>query len=370
MTDAAVPARSPAPVRLLRTLAIAAAAMLAVVLIGAAAGALFGLGGQPAPAPRNPFGVGLREGGAAGNGLVAWIFEVQSAFSRAMTGALRALKTEGGAAWSLVALAFAYGVFHAAGPGHGKAVVASYVLASERALMRGLRISFAAAMLQATVAVALVSVLALIFAATARTMTQVAGWIETASFAAVAAVGAVLLWRKARSLGDLLAARKDAAGHDHAHAHHHHAHHDHGHHHHDHDHGHDHGHAHHHAADCGCGHSHAPVVAENAPLHEAAGAVVAAGLRPCSGAIVVLVFALSQGLYAWGVVAAFAMGLGVAITTGALASLAVLAKASARRLAGGDENPRAVLAVRGLETAAAAAVLALGASLLIGAAAA
>ncbi len=367
MTDAAVPARKPAPARLMRTLAIAAAALLAVVLIGAAAGALFGFGAAPVPAPRNPFGVGLREGGTAGNGLVAWIFDVQSAFSRAMTGALRALKTEGGAAWSLVALAFAYGVFHAAGPGHGKAVVASYVLASERALMRGLRISFAAAMLQATVAVALVSVLALIFAATARTMTQVAGWIETASFAAVAAVGAVLLWRKAGSLGDLVAARKDAAAlahaHDHGHAHHHHAH-DHAHHHHHHH--HDHG----HAADCGCGHSHAPVVAENAPLREAAGAVLAAGLRPCSGAIVVLVFALSQGLYVWGVVAAFAMGLGVAITTGALASLAVLAKAGARRLAGGEESPRAILAVRSLETAAAAAVLALGASLLLGSAAA
>lgn len=111
-------------------------------------------------------------------------------------------------------------------------------------------------------------------------------------------------------------------------------------------------------------------MAENAPLREAAGAVLAAGLRPCSGAIVVLVFALSQGLYVWGVVAAFAMGLGVAITTGALASLAVLAKAGARRLAGGEESPRAILAVRSLETAAAAAVLALGASLLLGSAAA
>lgn len=96
--------------------------------------------------------------------------------------------------------------------------------------------------------------------------------------------------------------------------------------------------------------------------------MIAAGIRPCSGAIVVLVFALSQGLYGWGVLSAFAMGLGVAITTGSLAALAVLAKATARRLAGGEESARAVLAVRMLETTAAAAVLALGLSLMVGAA--
>ncbi len=362
MTEIAASSRLPSRSRALRTLGIAAAALLLVLLIGAAAGAL--LGGTPAPAPKNPFGVGLREGGAATSGLAMWILDVQSSFSRAMTGALRLLKTDPAAVWSLVGLAFAYGVFHAAGPGHGKAIVASYVLASERALRRGLIMSFAAAMLQAAVAVAIVSVLALIFAATARTMTQVAGVIETISFAAVAAVGAVLLWRKAGGFGDLLAGGDAHAGHDHHH-------HDHGHGHgHAHSHDHPHAHSHDHGADCGCGHSHAPVAPEGSGWRGATSAVIAAGIRPCSGAIVVLVFALSQGLYGWGVLAAFAMGLGVALTTGSLAALAVLAKASARKLAGGGESPKAVLAVKALETVAAAIVLALGASLMVGAIAA
>ncbi len=344
--------------RLLRTAGIALAAVAVVVLIGAALGALLGHGVQPAPAPKNPFGVGLREGGAATNALAAWILDVQSAFSRATTGALRALKTDPAAAWSLVGLSFAYGVFHAAGPGHGKAVIGAYVLAEERALKRGLAMSFAAAMLQAAVAVAIVSVLALLFSATARTMTSVAGMIETFSFAAVAAVGAVLLWRKSAGLGDLLAASGGTAGHHHGHDHHHHGHH------------HDHHDHHHHAHDaaCGCGHDHAPTAPAGSGWKGAAAAVIAAGIRPCSGAIVVLVFALSQGLYGWGVLSAFAMGLGVAITTGSLAALAVLAKATARRLAGGEESARAVLAVRMLETTAAAAVLALGLSLMVGAA--
>jgi nickel/cobalt exporter len=338
--------------RILRTAAVACVAIAVVILIGAAFGALVGAGLHSAPAPKNPFGVGLREGGAATNALAAWILDVQSAFSRATTAALRALKTDPAAVWSLVGLSFAYGVFHAAGPGHGKAVVGAYVLAEERALKRGLAMSLAAAMLQASVAVAVVSVLALIFSATARTMTSVTGMIETFSFAAVAAVGAVLLWRKAGSLGDLLAAAMPRRA-DHAHqVHHHHRHHRH----------------HHHTHDtaCGCGHDHAPRVASGTGWKGAAAAVTAAGIRPCSGAIVVLVFALSQGLFAWGILAAFAMGLGVAMTTGALATLAVVAKAAARRMAGGEENQRAILAVRVLETVAAALVLALGLSLLIG----
>ena len=93
--------------------------------------------------------------------------------------------------------------------------------------------------------------------------------------------------------------------------------------------------------------------------------MLAAGLRPCAGAIVVLVFALSQGLLAAGVAATFAMALGTALTTGAIAALAVLAKGAALRLAGGRGQAGAV-ALAGIELLAAAFVGVLGASLLIG----
>ena len=84
-----------------------------------------------------------------------------------------------------------------------------------------------------------------------------------------------------------------------------------------------------------CGHSHAPdpaTLGDGFSWRGAAATVVAAGSRPCSGAILVLVFALAQGLFAAGVAATFAMSLGMAITTGALACAAVFAKRLAMRL--------------------------------------
>jgi ABC-type nickel/cobalt efflux system permease component RcnA len=93
--------------------------------------------------------------------------------------------------------------------------------------------------------------------------------------------------------------------------------------------------------------------------------VIAAGARPCSGAILVLVFAMAQGLFAAGVAATFAMAIGTAVTTGALAWTAVFAKSTAMRLAAG-ENSRLALVARGFEFAAALAVLAFGVALLIG----
>ena len=93
--------------------------------------------------------------------------------------------------------------------------------------------------------------------------------------------------------------------------------------------------------------------------------MIAAGARPCSGAILVLVFAMSQGLFAAGVAAALAMALGTAVTTGALAWTAVFAKSAAMRLAAGESSRLALLA-RGFEFVAALAVLAFGLALLAG----
>jgi nickel/cobalt transporter (NicO) family protein len=117
-----------------------------------------------------------------------------------------------------------------------------------------------------------------------------------------------------------------------------------------------------------CGHAYArDPVQLSRPLswRSAAGTVIAAGARPCSGAILVLVFALAQGLFAAGIAATFAMAIGTAVTTGALAWTAVFAKSAAMRLAAG-ENSRLALVARGFEFAAALAVLALGVALLMG----
>ena len=335
---------------------------------------------------RNPFEMGMREGsGPPQSGFTAWVLAEQMRFERLLSGAVRALETDRAALWTLLGISFSYGVFHAAGPGHGKAGVASYMFANERSLQRGLIISFLAAILQGVVAVAIVGVLALALSATAQQMRATANIVELASYAGVAALGAWLVWRKGRGLARAVAGD---SGHDHGHdlghAHDHHAHlshHDHAHHdhaHHDHAH-HDHGHAHGavalapspvaHVHGPDCGHFHAPspaTLGEGFSWKGAIGTIFAGGARPCSGAILVLVFALAQGVFYAGVAATFAMALGTALTTGALAAIAVLAKGLATRFLGEDTG-RGLIIVRALELLAALVVLFLGASLLLAA---
>ena len=315
-----------------------------------------------AQAARKPFSTGINEGGGELTGFTGWILSWQIYFKLQLTEAMRAAKLNGSATWGLALLSFGYGGFHAAGPGHGKAVVASYMLANERALKRGMIISFLAAMLQGLVAVALVSIAALIFNATAQRMNEAANLIELASYAGIAVLGLWLLWRKG---GAFISALRGGAD---AHEHHDNAHHDHDHAHHDHDHGHDHAHARDaHVHGPGCDHFHAPdpkTLGEGFSWKGALLTVFAAGSRPCSGAILVLVFALAQSIFLAGIAATFAMSLGTAITTAGLAALAVFAKDFAVKLAGEDSS-RGALIVRGFEAAAALGVLVIGVSLLM-----
>lgn len=414
----------------------------------------FGVPRPPAPPPA-----------PAADGIVGWVLAEQARFYRSLSGLVRAAKQDGTAVWSLLGMSFLYGIFHAAGPGHGKAVISSYMIANEETWKRGVILSFASAFLQAVVAVAVVAVAAIALNATAKTMNEAVRWIEVVSYGLIALVGARLVWVKGRGFLAALAAlraeramapvaspalapagpvpaaaatvstREPAlaglvhaghAHHDHAHDHDHargHAHddhdhgpHDHGHDHgaacgcgHDHQHGHDHGHdhahapaaaahrhdatvksaaahdhahhdhAHHdpsrhdhahadhvHGPDCGCSHGPDPKdLAGPGGWSRGLAAIVAVGLRPCSGAILVLVFALAQGLFWAGVGATFAMGLGTAITVAAIATVAVGAKAVATRFAAHREG-RGALFLRGLEVAAACGVLLFGVALLAG----
>ena len=358
------------------------------VLGAAAAVALtVALANDPAFAQANPFGA-PRTAPPPPDGIVGWLLAKQSEFYRGLSGAIRAAKKDGSAVWGLFALSFAYGVFHAAGPGHGKAVISSYVVANGETWWRGVVLSFASAILQAIVAVAIVGIAAVLLGATRRTMDGTVWWIEVISYSLIALLGARLLWVKGRAL--IGAWHKYRAGpeaahshehHDHGHAHHHHAH-DHARDNHGHHHGHHHGHDHKHAHGAACsghhhdhddhasawGHAHAPEPQELAGpggWKRGLSAIVAVGLRPCSGAILVLVFALAQGLFWAGVASAFIMGLGTAITVAAIATVAVGARGLAQKFAASRPGP-GMLALRGLEVAAALLVLIFGIALLTG----
>jgi nickel/cobalt exporter len=332
---------------------------------------------DPALAQGSPFGVGRPAASPpppAADGIVGWLLAKQAEFYRGLSGLIRAAKADGSAVWGLLGLSFLYGVFHAAGPGHGKAVISSYVVANEETWRRGVILSFASALLQALVAIAMVGIAAALLNATAKTMGEAVRWIEIVSYALIVVVGARLLWTKGRAfvaaLRPLMSSTPmlAAAGavvvpvHDHDHGghgghhHHHHQHHDH--------HDHDHGHVH----DASCGHAHGPEPKDlvgPGGWQRGLAAIVAVGLRPCSGAILVLVFALAQGIFWAGVAATFVMGLGTAITVAVIATLAVGARAVAARLASARSG-YGELALRGIEVAAAAVVLAFGLLLLTG----
>lgn len=312
-----------------------------------------------------PFGVATPDTTAPAGGpfasLVAWSARWQSVFYRELTASLRDLATNPWAGSLLVGLSFLYGVFHAVGPGHGKAVITSYLLATGETLRRGVLISFASALLQAVSAIAIVLVFTIGLGATAMTIGRITDGIELASYALITLLGLALLWRKA--VRPLLVSTATATtpdgivlshANDNSHSHHHH-HHDHA-----------------HGAECGCGHAHA---ADPAMLtgpfdwRRAGAAALAVGIRPCSGALIVLVFALSQGLFAAGILSTLAMAVGTGLTVSALAVVAVFARGTAVRLTG-EDGAGFRRAVRGMEILAALVILGFGALMLSGALAA
>ncbi|OMG93015.1 nickel/cobalt transporter [Achromobacter xylosoxidans] len=362
-------------------------------IVAAACAWLLALGalawtGMAAAQGAHPFGVPESGAGLAGGPgwLSAFFGQVsvwQTHFYRQLTAAVRAWQADGGAAWTLIGLSFAYGVFHALGPGHGKAVISSYVLANRQTARNGALLALLSALVQALVAIAMVAALALVFNATAAVMNQATRWLELASYALVTLLGAWLVWikairpllrrRPAPAMATVAAptpvasapvltgaaalraiAVRASAPHGHAAAP---------------AQPHDHGQGHTHHDDCGCGHAHVPPPDQVAgPLNwrRAWSAIFAVGLRPCSGALIVLVFALSQGFFLAGVASALAMGLGTGLTVAALACLAVAAGGAATTLGARLSGVAAARLRYGVEALAALAVLALGVLLLGG----
>src|SRR6195256_3983607 len=145
---------------------------------------------------QNPFGGARSPIEPQMGGVVGWLLTKQSEFSREMSSIIRAAKNDGSAVWSLLGISFLYGIFHAAGPGHGKAVISSYLVANQETARRGIILSFASALLQALVAVVVVGICAWLLNASAKTMCGAEKVIEIASYALIAAFGARLVWTK------------------------------------------------------------------------------------------------------------------------------------------------------------------------------
>lgn len=262
--------------------------------------------------------------------------EAQRAVQGQLAGAVRAIKMGAPGAWAaLLALCFGYGVVHAAGPGHGKFLIGGYGVARRVRLLPLAGIALAASLAQAVVAVALVYAGLMALGWTRERMVGLAeGVMTAASWAAIAAIGLWLVWRGGRGLW------RQAQQ-----THHHHDHHDHDHHH-----------------DETCGHAHGPTlaqVAEVAGWRDTAALIAGVAIRPCSGALFLLILTFQLGIGAAGVAGAFAMGAGVAVVTMAVALLAVWSREGALASLGEARIWRA-LPVLELAAGAVIAILAFG----------
>ncbi|KMK67991.1 nickel/cobalt transporter [Puniceibacterium sp. IMCC21224] len=228
--------------------------------------------------------------------VAVWAAEGQRAAQESMASALRALRSgTPGALAGLLGLCFAYGLFHAAGPGHGKILIGGYGMGTSVPMTRLALLALASSLAQAASAVMLVGVGALVLGWTRQQMQGAAEvWLAPASYAAIGLIGLWICVRGARRLWRSLAgvkilARRDGDG---AHSH-------------DDD-------------DACCGHSHGPTPEQAAAVHSLRDAVLLIGaiaLRPCTGALFLLIITWRMGLVWQGVLGAFAIGLGTASVT-------------------------------------------------------
>jgi nickel/cobalt transporter (NicO) family protein len=335
-----------------------------------------------------PFGTGLPDGGVPGGtlfpGLASMFIASQIYFNQHMTAAIFAIH-RGSGAWTLLLLSFLYGVVHAIGPGHGKAVVSSYLLATRQTLRNGIMLAFIAALAQALGAILLIFVAAMILHMTSVSLTQATARFEVVSGVLVLLLGCWLVWSKIirplrsvrlgfEPLPALVAtqhkfALKEEQNRFQASAV-----------------------MEREATDlpatmsvrpedtavvsrrfpvpsgllrrvqCGCGHTHLVnpnMVAASMDWRKVWPILGSTALRPCTGALIVLVFSISQRLWGIGILATLFMGLGTAMTVSAIAVLTVYAQRLAVVLTSADSQLSYKI-VRGLEVCGAITVLGVG----------
>lgn len=231
-----------------------------------------------------------------------------------MSGLLQAVAenpTQAGGA--LLLFSFVYGVLHALGPGHGKVVITTWLATHPSKLKSSIGLTLAASLLQGLVAIGLVIVVLTLLRLPARQLHLSSFWLEKGSYALVGVLGLLLCWRALRKLRVLLRKPKFTAFTPH----------------------------HVHDQHCGCGHQHMPdpkQLERDEDWRARLMIILSMGMRPCSGAIMVLLFSKVIGVFGWGVASALAMAAGTSLTISSLALLVHGFRTLAVKLSG-DKAP-------------------------------
>jgi len=249
---------------------------------------------------------------------------------------LYAAKNEGlTAGISLMVMSFMYGILHSVGPGHGKLIVTTYVATQDAKVKLSLIITLVSSLMQALVAVGLVSVLLMLFDASMREINHQAELLIPLSFYTAILLGVVIVWRNLASMYRVIKDNEKSSASSSS----------------------DKGITiqgltpistplanHVHNDNCGCGHQH---VVSSAQINDASSfkeylaIILSIGIRPCTGAIMVLLFANMLDIYWLGIVSAVVMALGTALTTSTIAIMTITGKQVVRRyLAAGKQDPK------------------------------
>ncbi len=266
--------------------------------------------------------------------LLAWQRDLHRSLTLAITELAQAPTA---ATWGImVGVSFGYGVFHAAGPGHGKAVLATYLASHGGAVRRALGLSFAAALLQGVTAILLVGVLVYLLGWVTRQAMGSVATVEHVSFLLVATLGGWLCWRAVHQLRAAYTSQGESSSADHGPG------------------------AHHH-----CCHGAHHIEPEQAlDKRTALMTVVAIGIRPCSGGVLMVGAASLLGNVLLGVVAVLAMSLGTGLTVSLLALATIFARDWAKRRLAGQQRQRGQRVAAWLALAGGSVIVVLGLSLL------
>lgn len=254
-------------------------------------------------------------------GLLLWQFwpqillqsiQGQRSLNQAMAGLLQHVAQQPQqAGLTLLGFSLLYGILHALGPGHGKVVIATFLATHPAKLKTSIRLTLLAALLQGSVAIGLVTLMLVVLQTSSRQLHLSSAWLEKGSYLLVMVLGGWIGWRALRALRVALQPagkmRMRVLHQSHAHP-----------------------------AHCGCGHAHLPdaqQLAQAVSVKTQALVVLSMGLRPCSGAIMMLLFAKVINVYAWGVASALAMAAGTACTVSLLGVVVQRSRRLGERLA-------------------------------------